>query len=243
MKRLFAAYLSFALTVTTLAAGAAPLPDDSIGGVPGGGRFQIGVGHEQIERKTVRGGTADALLDVNLTLGYLAYEITSWMTIVAAGGTLDVQGGVGSGGGDANESYFGLGLHFSLLDLPTDNETFSDARLRIAVRLLYSDFEGDRAGLAMAWQDTRVDLIFGYDLVDIVQGTLGPDKRYHTLLYLGLVNSTIDGTSGGTTSFEEAESFGWTTGLETGWRDRLSFTIHFTGFDELSVGGSLGYRF
>ncbi|GEM_PF-3788997 len=237
------ACLAIAIIPISLVAGPAPVPDASFGGLPGGGGFQIGLGHEQTERAIVMGGTADDLLEVNLTLGYVAYEATSWLTLMVAGGTPDVEGEIGSGGGDTDESYLGLGLHLALIDMPTENETFEEANLRVAARISYSDFEGDRAGLALAWDDIRVDLIVGYDMVAIDRGTLGPDRRYHTFIYGGLVNSTIDGTSGGTTAFEENESFGWTAGLETGWRDRLTFGIQITVFEELSAGGSLGYRF
>jgi hypothetical protein len=226
------ACLAIAIIPISLVAGPAPVPDASFGGLPGGGGFQIGLGHEQTERAIVIGGTEDDLLDVNLTLGYVAYEATSWLTLMVAGGT-----------GDTDESYLGLGLHLALIDMPTENETFEEANLRVAARISYGDFEGARAGLALAWDDIRVDLIVGYDMVAIDRGTLGPDRRYHTFIYGGLVNSTIDGTSGGTTAFEESESFGWTAGLETGWRDRLTFGIQITVFEELSAGGSLGYRF
>jgi opacity protein-like surface antigen len=206
-----------------------------------GGPSMLSVGISYFQQKRdMTAGDNDAGKEawkVNHALGYLGYDVLSWLTVEAGAG----QGKISAGEQDFDADFEWMaGAQVRLMDyLALDPVVGQDpywVGLNGQLQYLSTSTDGDFGG------DVEWNEFFGAVTLSLTSRPEIYGFVNRVGIYMGPAFSKIDAKQGGQ-DFDEDSSFGFIGGLTVNPSDNLTLKFELQGFGQTSFGASLGFHF
>jgi opacity protein-like surface antigen len=205
---------------------------DYLVGVQDIGRWSAGLSFDSRKRDADANGFP-VTMKTSKVMGYLGYDVLSWVTAYATAGSTEYEfSDVSSGGGEAE---YGGGVRLNLLDHDVLEPTILEDKIQI-----HGTCQFTRTKAEYLFSSSDVDELYASLILSVVNETTG-NKYYvpHSIaLFVGAVYADLDASN-----FDEDGALGYTAGLEIFYTENLSFSLGIQGFDQAGFVGGVHLTF
>jgi hypothetical protein len=178
-------------------------------------------------------GWGAGYLETSSYVGYVGYDFKLWFTTYALLGK--TESSIDNSSGNENNSEYGLGVVFRLLDSEILSPNLFEDKIRLNAGLQHTRSSADWMGTKTNWEETQASLT-----ISIVNDVMS-DKQYAPeaiTLFLGPIYSDIKSKH-----FSEKDDLGFTIGMAVYLTDKVSLDISAQKFEEAGYTAGLHVRF